>query len=156
VNKIHGFSRYRRIMFAACSAHYCRTHFLRMEKISINPSLVWWAHKGSNLGPLPCEGNALPLSYAPGMSAHGLRRKPRIAMQSVRAGIYEARAAGVKRSRASKTDFITPPAGGRGRHATATPGCVRRAFRLGRRRREGPDRWPRRRWRPAWPTWLRA
>jgi hypothetical protein len=25
----------------------------------------WWAHKGSNLGPLPCEGNALPLSYAP-------------------------------------------------------------------------------------------
>src|SRR5258706_2464396 len=28
--------------------------------------LVWWAHKGSNLGPLPCEGNALPLSYAPG------------------------------------------------------------------------------------------
>ena len=26
----------------------------------------WWAHKGSNLGPLPCEGNALPLSYAPG------------------------------------------------------------------------------------------
>ena len=27
---------------------------------------VWWAHKGSNLGPLPCEGNALPLSYAPG------------------------------------------------------------------------------------------
>ena len=29
----------------------------------------WWAHKGSNLGPLPCEGNALPLSYAPGISA---------------------------------------------------------------------------------------
>src|SRR5581483_7134921 len=28
--------------------------------------LKWWAHKGSNLGPLPCEGNALPLSYAPG------------------------------------------------------------------------------------------
>ena len=24
----------------------------------------WWTHKGSNLGPLPCEGNALPLSYA--------------------------------------------------------------------------------------------
>src|ERR1700722_18926253 len=21
----------------------------------------WWTHKGSNLGPLPCEGNALPL-----------------------------------------------------------------------------------------------
>lgn len=35
---------------------------------------AWWAHKGSNLGPLPCEGNALPLSYAPGtiMQAAGL------------------------------------------------------------------------------------
>jgi hypothetical protein len=21
----------------------------------------WWAHKGSNLGPLPCEGKAIPL-----------------------------------------------------------------------------------------------
>ncbi len=28
----------------------------------------WWTHKGSNLGPLPCEGNALPLSYASGIS----------------------------------------------------------------------------------------
>ena len=24
-----------------------------------------WAHQDSNLGPLPCEGSALPLSYAP-------------------------------------------------------------------------------------------
>src|SRR5260370_32992357 len=32
----------------------------------------WWTHKGSNLGPLPCEGNALPLSYASGI----LRPKP--------------------------------------------------------------------------------
>ena len=31
---------------------------------------LWWAHKGSNLGPLPCEGNALPLSYAPGIFVH--------------------------------------------------------------------------------------
>src|SRR5258708_5834129 len=31
----------------------------------------WWAHKGSNLGPLPCEGNALPLSYAPGRHGGG-------------------------------------------------------------------------------------
>jgi len=23
---------------------------------------VWWAVQGSNLRPLPCEGNALPLS----------------------------------------------------------------------------------------------
>lgn len=27
--------------------------------------MIWWAHEGSNLGPFPCEGNALPLSYAP-------------------------------------------------------------------------------------------
>src|SRR5512139_810670 len=26
---------------------------------------VWWAHVGSNHGPLPCQGSALPLSYAP-------------------------------------------------------------------------------------------
>ena len=42
---------------------------------------LWWTHKGSNLGPLPCEGNALPLSYAPGngekiaVRARDLRRK---------------------------------------------------------------------------------
>ena len=34
---------------------------------------AWWAHKGSNLGPLPCEGNALPLSYAPEKSAASKR-----------------------------------------------------------------------------------
>jgi hypothetical protein len=34
----------------------------------------WWAHKGSNLGPLPCEGNALPLSYAPGRRVEGQSR----------------------------------------------------------------------------------
>src|SRR6478609_1821555 len=36
--------------------------------------LNWWTHKGSNLGPLPCEGNALPLSYASGISAKSLFR----------------------------------------------------------------------------------
>ena len=25
----------------------------------------WWAMQGLNLRPLPCEGSALPLSYAP-------------------------------------------------------------------------------------------
>ena len=25
----------------------------------------WWARQGSNLWPLPCQGSALPLSYAP-------------------------------------------------------------------------------------------
>ena len=37
--------------------------------------LKWWAHKGSNLGPLPCEGNALPLSYAPGNLPHRPRNR---------------------------------------------------------------------------------
>src|ERR1700731_3021318 len=37
----------------------------------------WWAHKGSNLGPLPCEGNALPLSYAPGIFVRDQRPKRR-------------------------------------------------------------------------------
>jgi hypothetical protein len=46
----------------------------------------WWAHKGSNLGPLPCEGNALPLSYAPGRSKPG----------PMRAAIYEAAGTSVK------------------------------------------------------------
>jgi hypothetical protein len=49
--------------------------------------LIWWAHKGSNLGPLPCEGNALPLSYAPGILVHDQRPKaaPDRAMDSARA-----------------------------------------------------------------------
>src|SRR3981189_1520003 len=37
----------------------------------------WWAHKGSNLGPLPCEGNALPLSYASGIRRKARRQSPR-------------------------------------------------------------------------------
>jgi hypothetical protein len=61
----------------------------------------WWAHKGSNLGPLPCEGNALPLSYAPGILVHD--QKP-LKSASDRAktvpepAIYEVRAYGVKLS----------------------------------------------------------
>ena len=27
--------------------------------------IIWWAQVGSNHRPLPCEGSALPLSYAP-------------------------------------------------------------------------------------------
>ena len=49
----------------------------------------WWTHKGSNLGPLPCEGNALPLSYASGNSANYGPSEP---------AIYEVRASSVKRS----------------------------------------------------------
>ena len=58
----------------------------------------WWAHKGSNLGPLPCEGNALPLSYAPGnvvLRQH--QAKPRRSTPS-EPRIYEARAISVKLS----------------------------------------------------------
>jgi hypothetical protein len=29
---------------------------------TIGVQLMWWAVQGSNLRPLPCEGNALPLS----------------------------------------------------------------------------------------------
>jgi hypothetical protein len=32
------------------------------------PVLLPWAHEDLNLGPLPCQGSALPLSYAPGVS----------------------------------------------------------------------------------------
>ena len=38
-----------------------------MSRQSIFLGCLWWTHKGSNLGPLPCEGNALPLSYASGI-----------------------------------------------------------------------------------------
>src|SRR6185369_1422406 len=36
----------------------------------------WWARQGLNLRPLPCEGSALPLSYAPDL-ALVYRRKRR-------------------------------------------------------------------------------
>lgn len=54
----------------------------RFQKVAEIKDFPWWAHKGSNLGPLPCEGNALPLSYAPGMSSGGRSRFD--------AAIYEA------------------------------------------------------------------
>jgi hypothetical protein len=46
---------------------------------------AWWAHKGSNLGPLPCEGNALPLSYAPGRQVEGQSRDLRSGGQGCQA-----------------------------------------------------------------------
>jgi hypothetical protein len=39
----------------------------RVHQIASEWAGKWWTHKGSNLGPLPCEGNALPLSYASGI-----------------------------------------------------------------------------------------
>src|ERR1019366_235650 len=55
----------------------------------------WWAHTGSNLGPLPCEGNALPLSYAPGILLQNQRPEKRRLTPSEPA-IYEVRGRGVK------------------------------------------------------------
>lgn len=56
--------------------------------------IEWWAHKGSNLGPLPCEGNALPLSYAPGIVGGEAASRWRGRFD---AAIYEVRGCGVKR-----------------------------------------------------------
>src|SRR5438552_9301422 len=59
----------------------------------------WWTHKGSNLGPLPCEGNALPLSYASGIF---VRDRGPVNWQSIEpytssvTAIYEVQARGVK------------------------------------------------------------
>jgi hypothetical protein len=35
------------------------------HKIPIFQRSLWWARQGLNLRPHPCEGCALPLSYAP-------------------------------------------------------------------------------------------
>jgi hypothetical protein len=36
-----------------------------MEKLASELPIRLWAHEDLNLGPLPCQGSALPLSYAP-------------------------------------------------------------------------------------------
>src|SRR6266446_8451852 len=61
----------------------------------------WWTHKGSNLGPLPCEGNALPLSYASGILVRDqalVNRRPIARYMSSVTAIYEGQAHGVKLS----------------------------------------------------------
>ena len=65
----------------------------------------WWAHKGSNLGPLPCEGNALPLSYAPGtiMQTAGLSAGQHIGDRDL-----EVQAKAVKFSGAPGPENLTP------------------------------------------------
>ena len=63
------------------------------------PRLFWWTHKGSNLGPLPCEGNALPLSYASGIFVHNQRpvnRRPIGRYTLSEPAIYEVRGISVK------------------------------------------------------------
>jgi hypothetical protein len=96
----------------------------------------WWTHKGSNLGPLPCEGNALPLSYASGMFVHDRRpvnQHPIRANHAVRAAIYEVQGpsvkltgvklTGVKLSRQTGRDarVRSAAAGGRGKRGIAAP-----------------------------------
>ena len=57
------------------------------------------AHKGSNLGPLPCEGNALPLSYASGIFVHDQRpvnQRPIGRTTPSEPAIYEVQSPGVK------------------------------------------------------------
>jgi hypothetical protein len=67
-NKFPGFSPDRVAQFALRSVSSCRLEIWERREKPNKQGLFWWTHKGSNLGPLPCEGNALPLSYASGIS----------------------------------------------------------------------------------------
>jgi len=40
---------------------------IRFHKIPLFQRVLWWARQGLNLRPHPCEGCALPLSYAPAL-----------------------------------------------------------------------------------------
>src|SRR6185312_7990968 len=60
------------------------------SKKPLKTNSLWWAHKGSNLGPLPCEGNALPLSYAPGFR----RRSRKVTGPKLSVGERDLRSAG--------------------------------------------------------------
>ena len=42
---------------------------IRFHKIPLFQRVLWWARQGLNLRPHPCEGCALPLSYAPARQA---------------------------------------------------------------------------------------
>ena len=44
---------------------------LAIHKFPIFQRDLWWARQGLNLRPHPCEGCALPLSYAPVLMACG-------------------------------------------------------------------------------------
>ena len=121
----------------------------------------WWAHKGSNLGPLPCEGNALPLSYASGIICRrpdfrpAGHRSPRFTKCGPMVSSFQAPRVGnlTMAQFAAKPWFgpLTRPAGGRGRRGTAARGCARRACR---RPRAGwrPRRCRRRHWPGAAPV----
>ena len=44
---------------------------MAIHKFPIFQRDLWWARQGLNLRPHPCEGCALPLSYAPAPNAEG-------------------------------------------------------------------------------------
>jgi hypothetical protein len=44
---------------------------IRFHKIPLFQRVLWWARQGLNLRPHPCEGCALPLSYAPAYAVEG-------------------------------------------------------------------------------------
>ena len=52
---------------------------------------TWWARQGLNLRPHPCEGCALPLSYAPAPKSEGapLVRRARIDKTAQRSSARE-------------------------------------------------------------------
>src|ERR1700733_9452169 len=64
--------------------------------VARNASEGWWAHKGSNLGPLPCEGNALPLSYAPGILARDQRPETGVGSNGASARARDLRSEGYR------------------------------------------------------------
>jgi hypothetical protein len=41
------------------------------HKLPLFQRVLWWARQGLNLRPHPCEGCALPLSYAPADAVEG-------------------------------------------------------------------------------------
>jgi hypothetical protein len=100
---------------------------------SLIKGVVWWTHKGSNLGPLPCEGNALPLSYASGISVQSMKR-PRTSLDSAVTGA-DLRSAGPRCQARRTRGAAINPIGVRGRHATAAPGSVQPECRRIRRKR---------------------
>ena len=51
------------VLFHAC--------FMEVKYTSSKSLKRWWARQGLNLRPHPCEGCALPLSYAPALARNG-------------------------------------------------------------------------------------
>src|SRR5262245_11088272 len=74
--------------------------------------VYWWTHKGSNLGPLPCEGNALPLSYASGICQQNQGSEPPDPADAIVVRRCDLRSAGV---RCQAKPPLKLPVGGRGR-----------------------------------------